>query len=142
MVIRFPGKIFLNGLIWIVTIGVFSGCKKQTGNEVSDGKTLFSELAGEQTGINFENKVVQEGENNILNYSYYFNGGGVAIFDINNDGLQDLYFTGNVVENKLYLNKGNLQFEDITLQAGVACAQGWKTGVAVVDINKDGWLDF
>ena len=142
MVIRFHGTIFLNGLIWIFIIGSFSGCNQQTGNMVSNGKTLFLELTDEQTGINFENKVVQAGENNILNYSYYFNGGGVAIFDINNDGLQDLYFTGNVVENKLYLNKGNLKFEDITLQAGVACGLGWKTGVAVVDINKDGWLDF
>lgn len=103
---------------------------------------LFSELNSEQTRIDFENRVVQEGENNILNYSYYFNGGGVAVFDINNDGLQDLYFTGNAVENKLYLNKGNLKFEDISQSAGVTCPQGWKTGVAVVDLNADGWLDF
>lgn len=103
--------------------------------------SLFSELTSDSTHILFENKVVQQGENNILNYSYYFNGGGVAVFDANNDGLQDIYFTGNVVENTFYLNRGNMKFEDQTLKAGLSCRDGWKTGVTVVDINKDGWLD-
>lgn len=101
----------------------------------------FIEQAAESTGIVFENKVTQDAESNVLNYPYYFNGGGVAIGDINNDGLEDIYFTGNQVPNKLYLNKGNLQFEDITDRAGVAAPQGWRTGVTLVDFNRDGWLD-
>lgn len=101
----------------------------------------FIEQAAESTGIVFENKVIQDAESNVLNYPYYFNGGGVAIGDINNDGLDDIYFTGNQVPNKLYVNKGNLQFEDITDRAGVAAPQGWRTGVTMVDFNQDGWLD-
>ncbi len=109
-----------------------------------DGKrkaTLFEELPSDETGVTFENKVIQNGDNNVLNYSYYFNGGGVAVGDINNDGLPDVYFTGNLVANKLYLNKGDLQFEDITEQAGVAVTEGWKTGITMADVNQDGWLD-
>jgi len=117
-------------------------CKTgQTVPSPSD-QSLLVELPSSQTSIEFENKVVQQGENNILNYSYYFNGGGVAVFDIDQDGLQDIYFTGNAVQNKLYLNKGNMQFEDITASAGVSCPEGWKTGVTIGDVNQDGWLDF
>jgi hypothetical protein len=106
-----------------------------------EGSALFVEQAGEKTGVQFENKVVQNGENNVLNYPYYFNGGGVAVGDVNNDGLQDIYFSGNLVENKLYLNKGNFKFEDITVKAGVAAREGWKTGVTMSDVNQDGFLD-
>ncbi|HEX5172256.1 MAG TPA: VCBS repeat-containing protein [Cyclobacteriaceae bacterium] len=102
---------------------------------------LFEELLPETTGISFSNIVKQAGENNVLNYPYYFNGGGVAAGDINNDGLVDLYFTGNQVQNKLYLNKGNFVFEDITDKAGVSAPVGWKTGVTMADINHDGLLD-
>jgi hypothetical protein len=115
---------------------LFYGCGKQ-----QEETKLFEEQLAVKTGIDFENKVVQNGENNVLNYPYYFNGGGVAVGDINNDGLQDIYFSGNVVPNKLYLNKGNFQFEDITEKAGVAASEGWKTGVTMCDVNQDGLLD-
>jgi enediyne biosynthesis protein E4 len=104
-------------------------------------KTLFQELLAEETGITFQNTVIQNGDNNVMNYSYYFNGGGVAVGDINNDGLADVYFSGNQVTNKLYLNKGDFEFEDITEKTGVAVPEGWKTGITMADVNQDGWLD-
>ncbi|MEX2235898.1 MAG: VCBS repeat-containing protein, partial [Cyclobacteriaceae bacterium] len=104
-------------------------------------KALFDEVLSQETNITFQNTVVQDGDNNVLNYPYYFNGGGVATGDINNDGLDDIYFAGNQVSNKLYLNKGDFTFEDITEHAGVGATTGWKTGVTMVDINLDGWLD-
>src|SRR5680860_891689 len=105
---------------------------------------LFTALASEQTHIYFTNTVTETDEFNINQYLYALNGGGVGIGDINNDGLPDIYFTANQETNKLYLNKGNFKFEDITESAGVAGLIGqnnWTTGVAVVDIDQDGWLD-
>lgn len=115
---------------------ILSSCKSGQKEE-----TLFQELLSEETGITFQNTVSQDGENNVLSYPYYFNGGGVAVGDFNNDGLDDIYFSGNQVPNKLYLNKGNFNFEDITEKSGVAATLGWKTGVTMADINQDGWLD-
>ena len=102
---------------------------------------VLEEIPSTETGIQFINTVVQSGENNVLNYPYYFNGGGVSIGDINNDNLPDIYFSGNQVPDKLYLNKGNFKFEDITASAGVAVPSGWKTGVTMADVNQDGWMD-
>jgi hypothetical protein len=104
-------------------------------------KVLFQELPPDQTGITFSNDLKEEPAFNIIEYLYFYNGGGVAIGDINRDGLPDIYFSGNQVENKLYINKGNFEFEDITQKAGVAGIGNWKTGVSMVDINGDGWLD-
>jgi enediyne biosynthesis protein E4 len=104
--------------------------------------TLFERLEPSATGVAFENRLTESEQWNILAYEYYYNGGGVAVGDFNNDSLPDLYFTGNQVPNKLYLNKGNFQFEDITDKAGVAGrADGWATGVTVADVNADGHLD-
>jgi len=103
--------------------------------------TFFSNVPAGKTGINFQNRINESDTFNILDYLYYYNGGGVAIGDINNDGLPDIYFTSNKESNKLYLNKGNFVFEDITEQAGVQGRGNWKTGVTMADVNNDGWLD-
>ncbi|UJP66835.1 VCBS repeat-containing protein [Mongoliitalea daihaiensis] len=103
--------------------------------------TLFQLLSSEETGIDFSNNLTSTDELNILEYLYFYNGGGVALGDINNDGLVDIYFTSNQGSNKLYLNKGNFQFEDITDVAGVDGDGGWSTGVTMADINGDGFLD-
>ena len=103
--------------------------------------TLFELLTPSQTGVRFENRLPEDTAFNILNYLYYYNGGGVAAGDVNGDGLPDLYFTANLGPNRLYLNKGNYQFEDVTDRAGVRGAGGWTTGVTMADVNGDGRLD-
>lgn len=106
------------------------------------GNALFKLLSPEHTNISFTNKIEEGLNQNVLMYEYFYNGGGVAVGDINGDGLADIYFSGNTVDNKLYLNKGNVQFEDITNKAGVGGRPGpWKTGVTMADINGDGLLD-
>ena len=102
---------------------------------------LFQSLDSATTGIRFANMLPEAPDFNILNYLYYYNGGGVAVGDINNDGLPDLYFTSNLGRNTLYLNKGDYKFEDVTAKAGVAGPEGWKTGVTMADANGDGFVD-
>src|SRR5882757_8522769 len=103
---------------------------------------VFTKLTPAATNIYFENKLEKKEAFGILYYLYYYNGGGVAVGDINNDGLQDIYFTANSNgHNKLYLNKGNFKFEDITEKAGVAGTADWCTGVTMADVNGDGLLD-
>lgn len=104
-------------------------------------ESLFELIPSEQSGIDFENQLVSSPEMNILEYLYFYNGGGVAAGDINNDGWIDLYFTGNQVSDKLYLNKGNFQFEDITEAAGIPDDGSWSNGVTMADVNGDGLLD-
>ena len=123
---------------WRILTGLaLFSCKE----EQEKASTLFTLLPSEQTGITFQNQLSPTPEVNILDYLYFYNGGGVAAGDINGDGLVDLYFTGNQVSNKLYLNKGNLRFEDITESAGVGGDNGWSTGVTMADVNGDGKLD-
>lgn len=104
-------------------------------------KTLFNLLPASKTGITFNNQLSESDSLNILNQANIYNGGGIGIGDFNNDGLMDVYFAGNMVSNKLYLNKGDMQFEDITETAQVGGQGHWSTGISVVDINADGWLD-
>lgn len=131
------GLCTLNKILWYspsILIFLLSACK----NKLPE-KTLFTLM--QNTGINFTNTVKDTKELNILNYRNFYNGGGVAIGDINNDGLADVFFTANQSSNKLYLNKGNFKFDDISDKAGFNEKKQWSTGVVMVDINNDGWLD-
>ena len=107
----------------------------------TNNNSLFVSLKKNKTQINFQNNLTSTADLNILNYLYYYNGAGVAAADFNNDGLADLYFTGNQTEDKLFLNVGELQFKDITTEAHINNPFPWTTGVTTVDINNDGFLD-
>lgn len=104
-------------------------------------QSLFTRLPSSETNVTFNNLLIESPEQNIITYEYFYNGGGVATADFNNDGLIDIYFTSNQQPNKLYLNKGNFKFQDITKQANAEGKKGWKTGVSVADVNGDGFLD-
>ncbi|SNR80890.1 VCBS repeat-containing protein [Hymenobacter mucosus] len=118
-----------------------SGCQHEQ-RAVVNKNALFQLVPSEQSHVTFRNDFQEDELTNVLVYEYTYNGGGVALGDVNNDGLDDIYFTANKGSNKLYLNKGNLRFEDATDVAGVALPKGWKTGVTIVDLNADGRLDF
>ncbi|MEQ8623422.1 MAG: VCBS repeat-containing protein [Vicingaceae bacterium] len=107
----------------------------------SSTKPVFELLNSQKTGVDFENTLVETAEVNFFVYQYLYNGGGVGIGDINNDGLPDIYFTGTVANDKIYLNQGDLNFKDITSTSGIQQNNGLKTGVSMVDINADGLLD-
>ncbi len=113
-----------------------AGCSRDR----TPGLKLFTDVTKE-SGITFRNDLTITERLNPYTYRNFYNGAGVAIGDVNNDGLPDIYFAGNQVGNKLYLNQGNLLFKDITETAGVACNGVWSTGVTFVDINADGLLD-
>ncbi len=128
---------------FILTIGFIQlNCTvKQEPTKENLKKKLFELLDNNKIGVGFENTLKYDSEFNVYRYRNYYNGGGVAIGDINNDNLPDLYFTANQLQNRLYLNKGNFIFEDITENAGVGGTKPWSTGVTMVDINGDGLLD-
>lgn len=129
----------------IITLALLFFISCNSNHETEDLGTdskIFELLNSEQTGIDFQNSLDEGLNTNILMYEYFYNGGGIAAGDFNNDGLEDLYFSSNMGENKLYLNKGNLKFEDITVESGAGGRPGpWKTGVNTIDINQDGLLD-
>ena len=116
-------------------------CFQCSTKKEKESTTLFNLVDNNKTNIHFKNTVKESLYFNFLNYAYIYNGGGVAVGDINNDGLEDVYFTSNQETNRLYLNQGKLEFKDITVKAKVSDEIGWTTGVTMIDINNDGWLD-
>jgi enediyne biosynthesis protein E4 len=108
--------------------------------QCSKSKTLFSLIDPDRSGVYFENTILETDSLNAIRFEYIYNGGGVGIGDFNNDGLPDIFFAGNVVSSKLYLNKGGFKFQDVTNSAKVATDR-WCTGVAINDFNQDGWMD-
>lgn len=132
--------------VLLIVIFGLAGCHRNTSKQDSkatlDVNTgLFTLQGPKSTGIDFVNEVTDGEKFNVITYRNFYNGGGVAIGDINNDGLPDIYFTANQQKNKLYLNKGNFVFEDITGKAGVGGTKAWCTGVTMADVNGDGFLD-
>jgi hypothetical protein len=127
-------KLFIKVLpVTALLLGLLSACK--------NNNTLFQPVSSSHSGIHFNNTIVENDSINPIDMTNIYNGGGVGIGDFNNDGLEDVYFTGNLVPNKLYLNKGDFNFKDVTEQAGVTGAGRWCRGVTVVDINNDGLAD-
>ena len=128
-------------VLFLLIVAVLSSCSTDFAGSSFYNPPLFQLLTSDETGIDFSNKLYESEELNIITFEYLYNGAGVGVIDVNNDGLQDLYFSGNMVSGKLYLNQGGLRFEDITAKAGIDTQQKWGTGVSVVDINDDGYLD-
>src|SRR6476659_5021993 len=118
-----------NVLLCVSLLVLFVSC--------NNNSKLFTELSSDKTGIHFSNNIVENDSINPIDITNIYNGGGVGVADFNNDGLQDLYFTGNQVANRLYINKGNFEFEDVTKEAQVDGNGKWCRGVAVIDINND-----
>lgn len=118
--------------------GLLSSCETETQAPKED--PLFELVSKEVSGIDFNNRLTPDDTVNILNFEYMFNGGGVAVGDFNKDGLKDLYFTGNQVADRLYFNRGDWKFEDVTQASGID-SKGWSNGVSLTDINADGHLD-
>ncbi len=138
---------FTYPLLFVLVV-VFNSCSPKEKNEldkddalIATDEVLFNSLSAEKTGITFSNNLTEDNLNNSFKYEYFYNGGGVSLGDINNDGLVDIYLTGNMVQDKLYLNKGDLEFEDITNTAIKSGNEGWHTGTTMADVNGDGLLD-
>ena len=122
----------------MLVIGLFAGCRS---GQKTPSDPLFQKLSADETHISFANTVTDDKDFNIFNYRNFYNGGGVAIGDVNNDGLSDVLLIANMGDNKLFLNKGNMQFADVTAKAGVAGKKAWSTGATFADVNGDGLLD-
>ena len=124
----------------LIAIALFS-CKEKAVEESRKGTGLFTYIPSSKSGVTFQNTLSNSEYSNIIVDPHFYDGAGVAVGDVNNDKLPDIYFVSNQWENKLYLNKGDFEFEDITQKAGIAGVGGWETNVSVIDVNQDGWLD-
>src|SRR5579872_7437447 len=129
--LRMPAVLLLSSLC-------LCSCRHQPDNLSAKA---FQVLEASRTGLDFVNKLTPTEQFNVIKYMYFYNGGGIGAGDFNNDGKIDLFFAANQGENKLYLNEGDLHFTDVTKAATIPQDSGWSTGVSVVDINNDGWLD-
>ena len=123
----------------IVVFFLMFSCQKSVDSLKTE--KLFTKVPTSISGVTFENKILESEKLHYYKYLYIYIGGGVAAADFNNDGLEDLFFTSNIYHNKLFLNKGNFEFEDITLKAGIKKRVGFDVGVSVADVNNDGFLD-
>ena len=129
------------GIISLWLVFAFTGCKKETATPISLVKpALFTQMSSQHTGISFKNTSIETPKRHIAHYDYFYNGSGVAIGDFNNDEKPDIFFAGNDAPNELYVNEGDFVFTNKTEQAGIANKK-WSTGVSLVDINNDGWMD-
>lgn len=129
---------------WIISgllIGMLLSCETAEQIEAPPSHPLFQRIDASASGVDFNNRIEENFRNFFGVFNYVYNGAGVAVGDINNDGLSDIFFTGNDVPNKLYLNQGNFQFKDITATTGIGAPDGWDNGVVMADVNQDGWLD-
>ena len=137
----------ISGLGWMLMLVLLTTCQKKKllpetdKGQVESNQPLFTQISPFVSGLNFRNDIPESSTMNSMVYEYYYNGGGVAIGDIDQDGLPDVYLVSNLKENKLYKNKGQFRFEDITKSAKVKGSFGWSTGVTMADVNADGWLD-
>ena len=126
----------LLNVIVVLALVFFFSC-----SEEKKEAPIFDLLESGKTGLTFNNKLTPLPDLNMLKYMYFYNGAGVGAGDFNNDGLIDLFYAGNQVPDRIYLNTGNMVFKDVTAQSGIPDDKGWSTGVSVVDINQDGMLD-
>jgi enediyne biosynthesis protein E4 len=126
---------------FLICLFILCHCKQERTTKFNKEDALFQMIPSSQTGITFNNTVTDSKDFNVFKYRNFYNGGGVAIGDVNNDGKPDIFFTSNEGSCKLYINKGNWKFEDVTDKAGLKGIHKWHTGVTMVDINGDGWLD-
>ncbi len=135
-------RIIYGSILLVLLPLLITNCKQDSEkSRPNDSPKVFELLDESTTGIDFSNMLGYDHEFNVYKYRNFYNGGGVAIGDINNDGLPDIYFTSNQEQNKLYLNLGDFKFEDITEKAKVGGTKPWSTGVSMVDINGDGYMD-
>ncbi len=134
---RSGGSIYF--ILAIIAGATFSFCHREDKNATAD--TLFRSVSPEHSGITFANQLRETDSANAIFYEYYYNGSGVTVGDLNNDGLSDIVFGANMTKSRIYLNNGNLRFTDITDKCGINTTGKWITGVTLVDINQDGWLD-
>ena len=141
MIVRSIQLLLLSIALLAASCGGDAPVPEDHGDKTSTESPLLRRVPADSSGITFSNPITETGELNYFVFSYMYNGGGVAVGDLNNDGLQDVYFTGNQVHDRVYLNKGGLKFDDITRRALPLDTIGWHNGVSMADVNADGLLD-